>query len=97
LSSKAKSDVASKKKRIDTLKSEIETSIQSKVAAKRASTANVVKTLNEVDNKARDLKKQIASRGSFTLYIALFCVVLVVIAGLALQAKLKRWEKKHLL
>lgn len=97
LSSKAKSDVASKKKRIDTLKSEIETSIQSKVAAKRASTANVVRTLNEVDNKARDLKKQIASRGSFTLYIALFCVVLVVIAGLALQAKLKRWEKKHLL
>ncbi len=97
LSSKALGDVASKKKQLDSLKAEIETSIQSKNAAKRASTASVVKTLSEVDSKARDLKKQIASRGSFTLYIALFCVVLVVVAGIALQAKLKRWEKKHLL
>ena len=97
LSSKALGDVASKKKQLDSLKSEIESSIQSKTASKRASAAHVVKTLSDVDAKARDLKQQIANRGSYTLYIALISVVLVVIAGIALQAKLKRWEKKHLL
>jgi hypothetical protein len=97
LSSKAMSNVVSKKKQFESIKSEIENSIQAKANAKKSSTANVVKTLHDVDTKARDLKKQVASRGSFTLYVALICVVLVVFAGLALQAKLKRWEKKHLL
>jgi hypothetical protein len=97
LSSKALGDVASKKQQLETLKSEIESSIQNKVASKRASSAHVVKTLHDVDSKARDLKQQIANRGSLTLYIAIVCVILVVIAGIALQSKLKRWEKKHLL
>ena len=97
LSSKAYSDVAVKKQQFDSLKSEIETSLDAKVAAKRASTAQVVRTLHEVDAKARDLKNQVASRGSFTVYVAIFCLVIVLVAGFALQAKLKRWEKKHLL
>lgn len=97
LSSKALNDVAHKKKQFETIKSELESSIVAKNKAKRTATSNVVKTLHEVDSKARDLKKQVASRGSFTLYVALICVVLVVLAGFALQAKLKKWEKKHLL
>ena len=97
LSSKAYSDVAVKKQQFDSLKSEIETSLDAKVAAKRASTAQVVRTLHEVDAKARDLKNQVASRGSFTVYVAIFCLLIVLVAGFALQAKLKRWEKKHLL
>jgi Txe/YoeB family toxin of Txe-Axe toxin-antitoxin module len=97
LSSQAMSDVANKKKEFEVLKTEIESSLDSKNAQKRSSAAQVVKTLHEADVKARDLKKQVASRGSFTMYIAVFCLVLVVGAGLALQAKLKKWEKKHLL
>ena len=97
LSSEAISNVADKKKQFESLKSEIETSMKDKLASKRASTAQFVKTLHDVDSKARDLKKQVASRGSFTLYVAIFCLALVVIAGLGLQAKLRRWEKKHLL
>ena len=97
LSSKAVSDAALKTKHFQSLKSEIETSLDSKAAAKRASTAQVVKAFHEVDLKARELKTQVASRGSYLMYVALACLVLVVAAGLALQAKLKRWEKKHLL
>jgi hypothetical protein len=97
LSSKAISDAATKNKQFQSLKSEIETSIDSKSTAKRASTAQVIKAFHEVDQKARELKTQVASRGSYLMYVALFCLVLVVAAGLALQAKLKRWEKKHLL
>jgi hypothetical protein len=97
LSSKAVSDAAVKSKQFQSLKSEIETSLDNKAAAKRASTAQVVKAFHEVDLKARELKSQVASRGSYLVYIALVCLVLVIAAGLALQAKLKRWEKKHLL
>jgi hypothetical protein len=97
LSSQAMSDVENKKREFETLKSEIETSLDSKNAQKRSSSANVVKTLHEADMKARDLKRQVSSRGSFTVYIVIFCLVLVVAAGVALQAKLRRWEKKHLL
>ena len=97
LSSKALSDVATKKQHLESLKSEIETSLDSSSDTRRASSSQVVKTLHEVDIKARDLKKQVASRGSFTLYVALFCLALVVIAGIALQSKLRNWEKKHLL
>lgn len=97
LSSQAMSDVENKKRIFETLKSEIETSLDSKSAQKRTSNANVVKTLHEADMKARDLKKQVSSRGSLTVYIVIFCLVLVVAAGVALQAKLRRWEKKHLL
>lgn len=97
LSGQAANKAEAKKKQFENLKSEIENSIESKMHAKRASSAQVARTLHEADSKARDLKAQVASRGSFTLYIALFCLVAVVVAGVALQAKLRRWEKKHLL
>ena len=97
LSSQAMSDVETKKREFETLKTEIESSLDTKNAQKRTSSAQVVKTLHEADMKARDLKRQVSSRGSFTVYIVIFCLVLVVAAGIALQAKLRRWEKKHLL
>jgi hypothetical protein len=97
LSSKALTDVEGKKKQLETIKAEIDASIESKVIAKKASTANVVKTLHDVNSKALELRDQLASRGSFTIYVAVVCLVLVLAAGVALQIKLKRWEKKHLL
>jgi hypothetical protein len=97
LSAKALTDVAGKKKQLETIKAEIDASIESKVIAKKASTASVVKTLHDVNSKALELRDQLASRGSFTIYVAVVCLVLVLAAGVALQIKLKRWEKKHLL
>lgn len=97
LSSQALSDVALKKQHFESLKNEIESSMDSKNDHKRSASSQAVKTLHEVDIKARELKNQVLSRGSFTLYVALFCLVLVVLAGFALQRKLRNWEKKHLL
>ena len=97
LSAQALNDVSIKKQHFESLKHEIESTMDTKNEHKQAASAQAVKTLHEVDVKARDLKKQVASRGSFTFYVAIFCLVLVLIAGFALQAKLKNWEKKHLL
>ncbi len=97
MSSKAKSEVAAKRQDMEQLKSQLDSSIDSSANKKKASSAKVAETLTQADSKAKELKNQVASRGSMTLYIAILCLVLVVAAGLALQAKLKKWEKKHLL
>jgi hypothetical protein len=97
MSNKAQSEVAAKREDIAQLKSQIDSSIDSSANKKKNSAERVVQTLSQADSKARELKNQVAARGSTTLYIAIFCLVLVVAAGVALQAKLKRWEKKHLL
>ena len=58
---------------------------------------NSRRTAEELQSKARAVKSSVTSSGNTVVILAVFGVLIVLLAGLFMSRKFRRWEKKHIL